>query len=72
MPGRFIDVKVDAGVAEDPALAKKLTDVCAVDIFDQNPDGTLRIVEENLDECVLCDLCLEVAPGKVKVVKLYE
>jgi NAD-dependent dihydropyrimidine dehydrogenase PreA subunit len=72
MPGRFIDVKVDPGVAEDPALAKKLTDVCAVDIFDQNPDGTLRIVEENLDECVLCDLCLEVAPGKVKVVKLYE
>ena len=72
MPGRFIDVKVDPGVAKDPALAKKLTDVCAVDIFDQNPDGTLRIVEENLDECVLCDLCLEVAPGKVKVVKLYE
>jgi NAD-dependent dihydropyrimidine dehydrogenase PreA subunit len=72
MPGRFIDVKVDPGVAKDPALAKKLSDVCAVDIFDQNPDGTLRIVEENLDECVLCDLCLEVAPGKVKVVKLYE
>ena len=72
MPGRFIDVKVDPAVAKDPALAKKLSDVCAVDIFDQNADGTLRIVEENLDECVLCDLCLEVAPGKVKVVKLYE
>jgi NAD-dependent dihydropyrimidine dehydrogenase PreA subunit len=72
MPGRFIDVKVDPAVAKDPALAKKLRDVCAVDIFDQNADGTLRIVEDNLDECVLCDLCLEVAPGKVKVVKLYE
>jgi NAD-dependent dihydropyrimidine dehydrogenase PreA subunit len=72
MPGRFIDVQVDPSVAKDPALAKKLTDVCAVDIFDQNADGTLKIVETNLDECVLCDLCLEVAPGKVKVVKLYE
>jgi NAD-dependent dihydropyrimidine dehydrogenase PreA subunit len=72
MPGRFIDVKVDPSVAKDPALAKKLTDVCAVDIFDQNADGTLKLVEANLDECVLCDLCLEVAPGKVKVVKLYE
>lgn len=72
MPGRFIDVQVDPSVAKDPALAKKLTDVCAVDIFDQNPDGTLKLVEANLDECVLCDLCLEVAPGKVKVVKLYE
>jgi NAD-dependent dihydropyrimidine dehydrogenase PreA subunit len=72
MPGRFIDVQVDPSVAKDPALAKKLTDVCAVDIFDQNADGTLKIVEANLDECVLCDLCLEVAPGRVKVVKLYE
>jgi NAD-dependent dihydropyrimidine dehydrogenase PreA subunit len=72
MPGRFIDVQVDPSVAKDPALAKKLTDVCAVDIFDQNADGTLKLVEANLDECVLCDLCLEVAPGKLKVVKLYE
>ncbi len=72
MPGRFIDVQVDAAVAKDRALVKKLEEVCAVDIFDRNEDGTLRIVEENLDECVLCDLCLEVAPGKVRVVKLYE
>jgi NAD-dependent dihydropyrimidine dehydrogenase PreA subunit len=72
MPGRFIDVEVDPAVAKDPALAKKLEEVCAVDIFAQNDDGSLKLVEENLDECVLCDLCLEVAPGKVRVVKLYE
>jgi len=36
-------------------------------------DGALRIVEENLDECVLCDLCVRAAPaGAVKIVKLYE
>jgi NAD-dependent dihydropyrimidine dehydrogenase PreA subunit len=72
MEGRFIDVQVDASVAKDKTLAKKLEEVCAVDIFARNDDGSLRVVEENLDECVLCDLCLEVAPGKVKVVKLYE
>ncbi len=72
MPGRFIDVQVDASVAQDAVLAKKLTEVCAVDIFAQNADGTLRIVEANLDECVLCDLCIQAAPGKVRVVKLYE
>jgi len=72
MPGRFIDVRVEASAAQDPALAKKLSEVCAVDIFAQNPDGTLRIVEENLDECVLCDLCVAAAPGRVRVVKLYE
>lgn len=73
MPGLFIDVQVNAAVAKDAALAKKLADVCAVDIFDQNADGTLKIVEDNLDECVLCDLCIQAAPaGSVRVVKLYE
>jgi ferredoxin-like protein FixX len=72
MPGLFIDVEVDASVVQDRELAKKLTEVCAVDIFEQNADGTLRVVEENLDECVLCDLCSQAAPGRVRVVKLYE
>ena len=73
MPGMFIDVQVDAKVAADPALAKKLTDVCPVNIFAQEKDGRLRIVEENLDECVLCDLCVQAAPpGTVRVIKLYE
>ena len=32
----------------------------------------LEIVEENLDECVLCELCINAAPaGTVKVIKLY-
>jgi NAD-dependent dihydropyrimidine dehydrogenase PreA subunit len=34
--------------------------------------GTVDIVEENLDECVLCDLCVQAAPpGGVRVHKLY-
>ena len=69
----FIDVEVDEGVAQDPELARKLTEVCPVDIFAQQPDATLEVVEENLDECVLCYLCVEAAPeGTVRVVKLYE
>ena len=73
MPGTFIDVKVSEAVASDAGLVKKLTEVCSVDIFAQGEDGSLRIVEENLDECVLCDLCIEAAPsGEVEVLKLYE
>ena len=73
MPGMFIDVRVDPKVASDPALAKKLTEVCPVNIFAQEKDGRLRIVEENLDECVLCELCIQAAPaGTVEVIKLYE
>ena len=68
----FINVEVDDAVANDPALAAKLTEVCPVDIFAQSDHGTLRIVEENLDECVLCELCINAAPaGTVRVIKLY-
>jgi NAD-dependent dihydropyrimidine dehydrogenase PreA subunit len=73
MAGMFIDVEVDAKVAADAALAKKLTEVCPVNIFAQEKDGRLRIVEDNLDECVLCELCIKAAPaGTVRVKKLYE
>ena len=73
MPGMFIDVRVKPTVAADTALAKKLVDVCPVNIFAQDAGGVLRIVEENLDECVLCELCIEAAPaGKLAVRKLYD
>jgi NAD-dependent dihydropyrimidine dehydrogenase PreA subunit len=69
----FIDVEVDDAVAQDRELARTLTEVCPVDIFAQKPGGTLEIVEENLDECVLCYLCVEAAPeSTVRVIKLYE
>jgi len=72
MPGLFIDVVVADDVRKDPELAKKLDEVCPVDIFRATESG-VEIVEENLDECVLCDLCIEAAPeGKVQVIKLYE
>ena len=73
MPGTFIDVRVEASVAGDPDLARRLSEVCPVDIFALGAGGELGIVEENLDECVLCELCLGVAPpGGVRVVKLYD
>ena len=69
----FIAVEVGDALAADVELAAKLTEVCPVDIFGQQDDGTLRIVEENLDECVLCGLCLNATkPGQVKVLKLYD
>ena len=72
MSALFINVEVDPTVAADVELAKKLAEVCPVDIFAVGDDGRLRIVESNLDECVLCTLCLQVAPGRVHVRKLYE
>ena len=72
MDGVFIDVEVDDSVAGDPQLAAKLTEVCPVDIYAQAGDGTLEIVPENLDECVLCRLCIDAAPaGTVRIIKKY-
>lgn len=71
--GLFIAVEVDDAAAADAELAKKLSEACPVDIYAQQGDGTLELVEQNLDECVLCRLCLDAAPeGVVKVIKLYD
>ena len=69
----FIGVEVDDSLARDPELAAKLEEVCPVDIFAQEDGDGVRIVETNLDECVLCELCINAAPpGTVRVLKLYE
>jgi NAD-dependent dihydropyrimidine dehydrogenase PreA subunit len=72
MPGLVIDVEVDESVRGDAELAKKLEEVCPVDIYKATA-GAIEIVERQLDECVLCELCLEAAPaGAVRVIKLYD
>ena len=72
MPGTFIDVEVAEDVRGDAQLAQKLEDACPVDIF-ANRDGAVDVIEDNLDECVLCELCIAAAPpGKVRVLKLYD
>jgi ferredoxin-like protein FixX len=68
----FIDIEVEESVKNDPALAAKLEEVCPVDIY-KDADGSVEIVDRNVDECVLCRLCLEAAPpGTVHVKKLYD
>ena len=70
--GTFIGVEVDDSVAGDAELARKLTEACPVDIYATAESG-VEIVDENLDECVLCGLCLDAAsPDTVKVIKLYD
>ena len=76
--GIFIGIEVDDdALAANPALAKHLDTVCPVDIYKEIGDGVLEIVERNVDECVLCRLCLDVAhldvgQDAVRVIKLYD
>jgi NAD-dependent dihydropyrimidine dehydrogenase PreA subunit len=68
----FIRVDIDPAVVKNIEVARKLVEVCPVNIFATSLVGTVEIVTENLDECVLCDLCVQAAPpGGVKVHKLY-
>jgi NAD-dependent dihydropyrimidine dehydrogenase PreA subunit len=72
LEGIFIDVEVSDEIRGVAEMAAKLEEVCPVDIY-SNEDGKVAVVRENLDECVLCNLCVEAAPpGGVVVKKLYE
>jgi NAD-dependent dihydropyrimidine dehydrogenase PreA subunit len=79
--GTFIAIEVDDEAARDAELAARLAEACPVDIYarrDGDGDGGgggggVAIVAQNVDECVLCRLCLDASPpGAVKVIKLYD
>ncbi len=67
----FIGIEVDDAVSGDAELAQKLEDACPVDIY-ANAGGQVEIVHDNVDECILCELCIQASPpGTVQVHKLY-
>jgi len=70
--GLFIEIELDAGAAKDEATARKLAEVCPVGIFEVDAAGHAQVVERNVDECTLCELCLAVPGEPVKVKKLYD
>jgi NAD-dependent dihydropyrimidine dehydrogenase PreA subunit len=66
----FIGIEVSDSIAGDPQIASKLQEACPVDIF--RDAGRVEIVHENIDECILCELCIQATPpDTVKVHKLY-
>ncbi len=69
----FIEIQVDEALREDAAALKRLVEACPVDIFAADSERGLEIVDANVDECTLCELCLGVGePGQVQVLKLYD
>lgn len=67
----FIGIEVSDEVAGDAELAAKLEQACPVDIY-ADAGGRVEIVDRNIDECILCELCIHAAPeGTVAVHKLY-
>ena len=70
----FIRIDVDQSkIRKTEGLAQKLVGVCPVKIFAPGTDpGSVAVVEENVDECTLCEMCIKASPDGVKVVKLYD
>jgi len=67
----FIGIEVDDAVAGDGQLAARLQEACPVDIY-ADDGGRVAIVHENVDECILCALCIQASPpDTVRVHKLY-
>jgi NAD-dependent dihydropyrimidine dehydrogenase PreA subunit len=67
----FIGIEVSDEVVGDAELAQKLEDACPVDIY-ANAGGKVEIVDRNIDECILCALCIQASPpNAVAVHKLY-
>jgi NAD-dependent dihydropyrimidine dehydrogenase PreA subunit len=68
----FIGIEVADEVAGDAALAAKLAETCPVDVY-ADAGGRVEIVDRNIDECILCDMCVGAAPpGAVAVHRLYD
>lgn len=69
----FIRIDLNESAIADAGVASKLIEICPVKIFAAGKDdNSVSIVDDNVDECTLCDLCMEACPKGVKVVKLYE
>jgi NAD-dependent dihydropyrimidine dehydrogenase PreA subunit len=67
----FIGIEVTDAAAGDPALAAKLRETCPVDIY-TDTNGRVELAQHNIDECILCDMCVTAAPpGAVTVHRLY-
>ncbi len=70
--GTFIGIEVADAIVGDAAVAARLREVCPVDIYG-DAGGTVQVVQGNVDECVLCRLCIDAtSPDQVKVLKLYD
>jgi NAD-dependent dihydropyrimidine dehydrogenase PreA subunit len=68
----FIQVEISEERCSGISACGKCVQVCPVNIFAAKGDRPL-VVEENQDECTLCDLCLEgCAPEAIVLRKLYD
>jgi len=70
--GEFIRAKIDFDKCMGIKECGKCVRVCPVNVFREESDSPV-VVEENEDECTLCNLCIEACtPEALTILKVYE
>ena len=69
----FIEVTIDEAACASQPACRECVQSCPVDILEREPgERVARVIDENVDECILCDLCVVRCPVEaVTVTKLY-
>ena len=69
----FIEVTIDEAACASQPACRECVQSCPVDILEREPgERVARVIDENVDECILCDLCVLRCPVEaVTVTKLY-
>jgi NAD-dependent dihydropyrimidine dehydrogenase PreA subunit len=68
--GRFVEIAIDASRIDRPR-AEAVVRACPVDIYALDGDGRLAALARNVDECILCGRCVELASDAVTVRRAY-
>ena len=70
--GTFIKVEIDRKKCVGPEKSGECIRICPVNIFEEKDKKTV-VKEENEDECILCNLCLDKCKtSAITIRKLYE
>ena len=69
----FIDVVIDETACASERACRECVHSCPVDILEREPgERAARVIDDNVDECILCDLCVARCPVEaVTVTKRY-
>ncbi len=71
--GLFIEVTIEEAACASQPECRECVLSCPVDILEREAgERVARVIDENVDECILCDLCVVRCPVEaVTVTKLY-
>lgn len=70
--GIFVNLEIDVPRCLSEPSCRECVSSCPVNVFSRADGEPARVIPENEDECILCDLCVDRCPvNAVSLRKLY-